>query len=215
MKTFLSLIFITLLLTFFVKPGVPISLWETEIQREGITEKFKFVNEKTFFTQKEDMHVEPHQTALQLSPTELKYRLREKFNDQIAYCGPSVGVINIDPNERFKEFQLIMKNIEEFQVILQQKNLTNDGHWSNQSKQIVIHEHNILSAISLEPVEEGQYKFRLRILQSKTSEFTKEKSIDKMSPQLSTNALAIEGYIDQYGLIDITKQEPISHQCPR
>lgn len=227
-KTSLSLILLALFLTFFVRTGVPESSWETKIQREDITEKFKSVNEGTLFTQKkeptnlscqvkkeEDMRVELHQTTPQLSPTELKYRLRKKFNNRIAFCGPSVVVISLDPSERFKQFPVIMKNTEEFQVILRQKNLTNAGHWSNQDKQIVIHEHNILSAISLEPIGGGKYKFRLRILQSKAGGFTKEEPVAQMSPQLPTNAFAIEGYIDQHGVIDITKQKPIFHQCPR
>ena len=216
-RTFLSFIFLVLFLTFLVRTEALESSWETKIQKEHIAEKVKSMNEGILFTQKkeEEMHVEHDQTKPQLSPTELKYRLRKKFNDQIAFCSPSVGVINTDPNKRFELFPVIIKNTEEFQVILRQKNLPNNGPWSNRSKQIVIHEHTILSAISLEPIEGGKYKFRLRIYQSKGTEFTKEEPVEQIRPQLPTNAFTIEGYIDQYGLIDITKQKPVFHQCPR
>ena len=153
-------------------------------------------------------------SSVPLSPTELKYRLRKHFRDKISFCGPSVGVMSIDPGQRFPEFPAIMRNTEEFQTILRHKNLTRTGPWSDQDKQLVIQEHRLLSAISLEPVG-GKYQFRLRVPKSETEELTLEGAAAPMTPQLPANALVIEGFIDPTAVINIWKKEPIFHTCPR
>jgi len=150
----------------------------------------------------------------QFSFTELKYRLRDEFSDKILFCGPSVGVMSVDPAEGFKQFPVIVRNTEEFQAILRHKNLAAAGPWSERDKQIVMREHRILSAITLEPVGE-RHTFRLRIPKSETDIFTTEESIVPGRPRLPSNAFLIEGSIDQKGVISISTKESIVHRCPR
>ena len=149
----------------------------------------------------------------ELSPTELKYRLREEFDDEIHYCGPPVVVSSIDPSKRFEQFSVIAQKTEEFQTILRHNSLTVTGPWSDQDKQTVIQEHNTLSAIRLEPVGK-KYEFHLLVPNIDTSGFTEEPT-EQTSPQLPKNMLSIEGFIDQNGIISVSKKEPIFHTCPR
>jgi len=144
-------------------------------------------------------HVEESRTELQgnrenskFSPTDLKYRLRDEFNDKILFCGPSVGVMSVNPAERFKQFPEIVRNKEEFQAILRHKNMPAAGPWSERDKQIVVREHRILSAITLEPVGE-RHTFRLRIPKRETTILTTEESIVPGRPRLPTNTFLIEG----------------------
>ena len=149
-----------------------------------------------------------------LSPTALKYRLREHFNDQISFCGPHVGVMHVDRSKRYRQFTYIMTNLEEFHAILEHNNLPYTGPWSDQDKQLVIREHNILSAIRLDGVGE-KFDFHLRVPESKTSGLTIEEPIEPVGPHILTNAFIIEGSIDQNGVINISKTEPIYHVCPQ
>ena len=166
-------------------------------------------------------YVEESRTELQgnrenskFSPTDLKYRLRDEFSDNILFCGPSVGVMSVNPAERFKQFPEIVRNKEEFQAILRHKNMPAAGPWSEREKQVVLKEHTILSAITLEPMKE-KYTFRLRVPKKETDNFTTEESIVPGRPRLPTNAFLIEGSIDQKGIISISTKESIVHRCPR
>lgn len=147
-----------------------------------------------------------------LSPTELKYRLREKFNDNILFCGPPVGIMSVDPGKRFREFAAIRNNAEAFEAILHHNNLPRTGPWSDRDKQLVIREHNVLSAIKLDPVG-GKYRFGLWVPKGATDGFNVEEPKD--GPRLPENAYKVEGSIDQNGVIDISKKEPIFHTCPK
>ncbi len=148
-----------------------------------------------------------------LSPTELKYRLREHFNENILFCGPHVGVMRVHPDERFKKFSLIRRNTEEFHAILRHQNLTDTPDWADQDMMSVLREHYVLSAIQLEPAGE-KYKFRLRLPKTEANGPTSQ-DIDG-EPHLPTNAFFIVGFIDhKKGVIIISSKEPIIHTCPK
>ncbi len=149
-----------------------------------------------------------------LSPTALKYRLREHFNDQISFCGPPVGVMHVDRSKRYRQFTDIMAKLEEFHAILGHNNLPYTGPWSDLHKQLVIREHNILSAIRLDGVGE-KFDFHLRVPKSETSGLTIKEPIEPVGPHIPTNAFTIEGSIDQNGVINISKTEPLYHMCPQ
>lgn len=151
-----------------------------------------------------------------LSPTALKYRIREQFNDQISVCGPHVGVMHVDRSKRYRQFTDIMTNLEEFHAILEDNNLPYTGPWSDEHKQLVIREHNILSAIRLVRLDEvgEKFEFHLRVPKNETSGLTIEEPIEPVGPHIPTNAFIIEGSIDQNGVINVSKTEPIYHRCP-
>ncbi len=149
-----------------------------------------------------------------LSPTELKYRLREQFHDKILFCGPSVEVMSVDPAKRFQQFTLLRRNTEEFQAIVRHTHLAGTGPWSAEDKQTVIREHRILSAIRLDPVGQS-YNFSLRVPLSEANGLTTEGPSEPSRPHLPPNAFLIEGSIDQSGVIDIVRKEPIFHTCPK
>ena len=107
-----------------------------------------------------------------------------------------------------------MTNLEEFHAILEHNNLPYTGPWSDLHKQLVIREHNILSTIRLDGVGE-KFDFHLRVPESETSGLTIEESIEPVGPHIPTNAFIIEGSIDQNGVINISKTEPIYHVCPK
>ncbi len=160
-----------------------------------------------------DLHNEIAQLS-PLSPAELKYRLREKFHDKVLFCGPPIEVMSVDPAKRFQQFPLVRRNTEEFQAIVRHTHLAGTGPWSAEDKQTVIREHRILSAIRLDPVGQS-YNFSLRVSLSEANGLTTEGPSEPSRPHLPPNAFLIEGSIDQSGVIDIVRKEPIFHTCPK
>lgn len=127
------------------------------------------------------------------SITELKYTLIKNFDDKILVCGPPVE--SSDYKEQLlKKFDDIAKS-EEFNFILNHKDLADTGNWSNDEKLIIINEHERLSAIRLEPFGD-KYKFNL------ISKITKGE------------VFSYEGLITKDGKIEITKKQEYLEGCP-
>ena len=84
---------------------------------------------------------------LELSQTDLKYLLIEKFNDKIQVCGPPVQRVD-DQAERLKQFEEFAKT-EEFKAIINHKGLTNNNAWSEEVRLMILEEQDKLSAINL------------------------------------------------------------------
>ena len=148
-----------------------------------------------------------------LTPTELKYRLRAEFDDKIFLCGPPVVAASSDSSSLDEQFTMIRQDEEVFRTILQHNDLSLSGPWSDQEKIIVIREHNILSAVTLQPSGD-EYRFSLWVPNDGTIELTQE-PVEDTEPQMPKNVISIEGFIDQTGVISIIAKEPFFYECPK
>ena len=132
-------------------------------------------------------------STAQLTPTELKYFLEDKFG-KATFCGPSVEPPDSE-DRLLKQFPTVAANTEEIPIILKHTDIIDTGSWTDSDKLTIVREHNRLSAISLEAFN-SNYKFSIR-----------SHSQDK-------EELISEGFITQSGSITTTKQEPYTYGCP-
>jgi Hint domain-containing protein len=131
-----------------------------------------------------------------LSPTELKYKVLERFPD-FFFCDPDFYPIAREEEttlaqERFPELRA---NQEEFQAILSHNGLSESTTFTNAQKLLIYREHKKLNAIHFELVN-NQYQFQI---QTGTE---------------GQQGLVITGTIDGNGSIDIQKQEKGLPACP-
>jgi hypothetical protein len=131
-----------------------------------------------------------------LSPTELKYRLIDRFGT-IFYCDPDAYPVarELDAQEIERRVSEIEQNTEEFQVILRHTGLQGTSSLTQDQKLLIYNEHKKLNTIRLEQTGE-QYTFSLR------------------TPEGEGDGFAIEGLISREGVVTITKNEPILNTCP-
>jgi hypothetical protein len=134
----------------------------------------------------------------------LKYVLIQNFgpvgeesNRGIFYCDPdSYPVARDEQQLALERFATIESDSEKFQILLQRTGLEHVTQFSAEQKLKIYQEDKKLNAIHLEPVGEV-YTFRLSI-----------------SDGQSGKGSAIEGTIDQQGVITILKKEPVRLDCP-
>ncbi len=131
-----------------------------------------------------------------LTPTELKYKILERFTD-FFFCDPDFYPIaredeSVLAQERFGELQA---NQEEFQAILNHNGLAGNGTFTNDQKVLIYREHKKLNALYFELMND-KYQFQIQ-----TGSEGQQGSI-------------ITGTIDGAGSIEIQKQEPAFPTCP-
>ena len=98
-------------------------------------------------------------STAQLTPTELKYFLEDKFG-KATFCGPSVEPPDSE-DRLLKQFPTVAANTEEIPIILKHTDIIDTGSWTDSDKLTIVREHNRLSAISLEAFN-SNYKFSIR-----------------------------------------------------
>jgi|SRR6266540_3161902 len=130
------------------------------------------------------------------SPTELKYKVLEKFPD-FFFCDPDFYPIAIGDEadlarQRFPELQT---NQEEFQTILTHNGLSGSTTFTDEQKLLIYREHKKLNAIYFEQVND-KYQFQIQ-----TGSEGQQGSV-------------VTGTIDGNGSIKIQKQEPGFPTCP-
>lgn len=138
-----------------------------------------------------------------LSPTQLKYLLTEKFGGVgeikgIFYCDPDQYPISIEGREQqraIEQFETIKQDVDKFQAILHRTGLEDIKDFSVEQKLLIYQEDKKLNAIMLEPSGQA-YTFRFHIL-------------DDMG-----NGFEIEGNISKQGIIKVAKKTPGMGACP-
>jgi hypothetical protein len=136
------------------------------------------------------------ETIASMSPTELKYRVLERFPNPFA-CNPDeYPVARADAADLAKiRFHELQANPEEFQVILRHTGLSGSSTFSDAQILLIDHEHKKLRAISFEPVG-NSYQFQLQIRESKQEGFL------------------IKGVVDIAGTVSVQEREPSVVTCP-
>jgi Hint domain len=131
-----------------------------------------------------------------LSPTELKYKLLERFPD-FFFCDP-----DFYPIARAEETDLVIQrfpeiqaNQEEFQAILNHNGLAGATTFTDEQKLLIYREHKKLNAITFE-ADGDKYQFQIQ-----TGAEGQQGSV-------------VTGTIDGSGSIDVQKQEPAIPTCP-
>jgi hypothetical protein len=132
----------------------------------------------------------PTSSATPLTNAELKYRLMDQFGP-VQFCGPPVGpsseAAKVDAAAAFPDIQ---KDRDAFDAIVRHNQLGNVTDFSADQKLVVYNEYERLKAITFDPVGERQH-FALSFPDESDSKRT----------------VFIEGTIDQYGAIEVTRQE--------
>jgi hypothetical protein len=131
-----------------------------------------------------------------LTPTELKYRILERFPN-FFFCDPDFYPIAREEEavlaqERFGELQT---NQEEFQTILNHNGLAKNGTFTDDQKLLIYREHKKLNALYFELVND-KYQFQIQ------------------TGSEGQQGAFITGTIDGAGSIEIQKQEPGFSTCP-
>ncbi len=131
-----------------------------------------------------------------LSPTELKYKILDKFPD-FFFCDPDFYPVARDDEmslalQRFSEVQA---NQEQFQAILTHNGLSGSTSFTDDQKLLIYRDYKRLNAIFFELVGD-KYQFQIRT-------GSEEKG-----------GLAIKGTIDGNGSIDVQERNPSSLTCP-
>ena len=138
----------------------------------------------------------PTLPASTLSPTELKYRVLERFPD-FFFCDPDFYPIAREDEmvlaqRRFPELQA---NEEEFQAILSHNGLAGQTTFSDQQKLLIYREHKKLNAIYFELVGD-KYQFQIQ------------------TGSEGQGGSVVTGTINGSGSIEIVRQDPGFPTCP-
>lgn len=132
----------------------------------------------------------PASSATPLTTAELKYRLIDQFGP-VQFCGPPVGrsseAAKADAVAAFPDIQ---KDRDAFNAILRHSQLASVTDFTADQKLVVYNEYERLKAIALDPVGDRQH-FALSFA-------------DQSDPK---RTVFIEGTVDQYGTIQVTKRE--------
>jgi Hint domain len=131
-----------------------------------------------------------------LSPTELKYKVLDRFAD-FFFCDPDFYPIAIGDEADFarQRFPELQANQEEFQAILTHNGLSGGTTFTDDQKLLIYREHKKLAAINFELVSD-KYQFQIQ-----TGSEGQQGSV-------------ITGTIDGSGSIKIEKQEQGFPTCP-
>lgn len=132
----------------------------------------------------------PATSATPLTTAELKYRLIDQFGP-VQFCGPPVGrsseAAKADAVVAFPDIQ---KDRDAFNAIVQHTQLANVSDFTPDQKLVVYKEYERLRAITFDPVGDRQH-FALLF----------------PDPSDPKRTVLIEGTVDQYGVIQVTRQE--------
>jgi hypothetical protein len=140
----------------------------------------------------------PATSRTPLTIPELKYRLMDQFGP-VAFCGPPVAkggeAAKADAVAAFPEIQ---EDRDAFNAIVRRTGLANVTAFTAEQKVTVFNEYERLKAIALAPVGDRQH-FALTFA----------------DPNDSTRTVFMEGTIDQYGAIQVTRRESRDRlNCP-
>lgn len=131
-----------------------------------------------------------------MSPTELKYRVLERFPNPFACDPDEYPVARADAADLVKSrFRELQTNSEEFQAILRHTGLSDSTTFSDAQMLHLDREYKKLQAISFEPAGNG-YQFQLQIRESKQEGFF------------------IKGVVDNDGTVTVQEREPSVVTCP-
>jgi hypothetical protein len=138
----------------------------------------------------------PATSSTALTSPELKYRLLDQFGS-VVVCGPPV-VRNGDAvkNDAIAAFPAIQNDRELFGAIARRLQLAGVTDPSADQKLLVYIEYQRLKAITLEPAGDRQ-RFSIQVGTTDPRQVT-----------------LIEGTIDRFGAIQVTRQEPRTLNCP-
>jgi len=137
-------------------------------------------------------------SATPLTTAELKYRLIDQFGP-VLFCGPPVGKSSEAAKaDAVATFPDIQKDRDAFTAIVRHSQLANVTDFTADQKLVIYNEYQRLKAITLDSVGDRQH-FALVFA-------------DQSDPK---RTVFIEGTIDQYGAIQVTKQESrAALNCP-
>jgi hypothetical protein len=140
----------------------------------------------------------PATSRTPLTIPELKYRLMDHFGP-VAFCGPPVArggeAAKADAVAAFPDIQ---KDRDAFNAIVRRTGLANVTDFTAEQKVTVFNEYERLKASALDPVGDLQH-FALTFA----------------DPNDSTRTIFMEGTIDQYGAIQVTRRESRGRlNCP-
>jgi len=130
------------------------------------------------------------------SPTELKYRLIDKFGEPF-YCDPYQYPIAREGQEEqdaLAQFASIRSNQEEFSVIIKKLNIAEKTDYTTGEKIIIFREYNKLNIAITLTTSSDIYNFELR--------------------EGENQGERIVGTITQAGKIAVTKRETVFNTCP-
>src|SRR5512143_2398615 len=138
----------------------------------------------------------PTLASASLTPSELKYRLLDRFPD-FFFCDPDYYPVARDDEalvavERFPELQT---NQEEFHAIVEQLGLAGTTSFSDQQMLVIYREHKKLAALPFEVVG-GQYHFQIT------------------TGGAGSDSQNIQGVIDGSGRITVQSKTPGFATCP-
>jgi hypothetical protein len=138
----------------------------------------------------------PTLPAASLSPTELKYKVLEKFPD-FFFCDPDFYPVAREDEmvlalQRFPELQA---NQEEFQAILNHTGLAGVTSFTDEQKLLIYREHKKLNAVYFELVGDG-FQFQIQ------------------TGLEGQEGFLIKGTIDGNGSIDVQERTPSFPACP-
>ena len=131
-----------------------------------------------------------------LSPTEAKYHLMERFGG-VFFCDPDftpIGRAGQEEERASEEFPKIQQADEMFQAILDELAVQKSPKYSEEQQLLVYKERKKLNAVTLEPSAAG-YTFELLTGQN-------------------TIGLRVNGTVDLKGSIDVVSEEPSFNTCP-
>ena len=131
-----------------------------------------------------------------LTPTELKYRVLERFPD-FFFCDPDLYPVARDnemvlAKERFAEIQA---NQEEFETILRHTSLSGTTVFTDVQKLLIYREHKKLNAVFFQTTED-KYQFQIQ------------------TGQEGQQGSVITGTIDASGTVEIQNEESSFPSCP-
>jgi hypothetical protein len=137
-------------------------------------------------------------SATPLTTAELKYRLIDQFGP-VAFCGPPVGKsTEAAKADAVAAFSDIQKDTETFAAVVRHTQLANVTDFSADQKLVVYNEYERLKAITFDTVG-GRQHFALQFADQSDAKRT----------------VFIEGTVDQYGAIQVTRRESRSAlNCP-
>lgn len=130
------------------------------------------------------------------SPTELKYRLIDKFGEPF-YCDPYQYPIAREGQEEqdaLAQFASIRSNQEEFSAILKRLSITEKADYTTAEKVSIFREYNKLNIAITLTASSDKYDFDLKLGENPGER--------------------IEGTITRAGKIAVTKRETVFNTCP-
>jgi hypothetical protein len=142
-------------------------------------------------------------SAIQLTPTDLKYQLFEVFGKDLLYCDPDFWPLVRDEGASAQAwFNSVDKASEEYQAILKYNNISATAQMTPDQLLLVYREHKRLNAVALEKAGTNTYKFVITV----------GGDVDK--PNQEGPGIRIEGTIDANGRTTVASQTNVKVNCP-